>query len=274
VSVEFSTIIPTCRRPAELAEAITSVLAQTDVTLEIFVVDDSLDGSAKEVAAAFRDRRLIYMRNPHPTGGVPSVVRNLAWPYTRGPFVHFLDDDDIVPRGHYAAVKASFSEHPEVGVVFGHIEPFGNGPEEQLRHERQYFADAARNASICQRFGPTWAFTGRMLFDRAMLVCSAGVVRRKCLVRIGGFDPEIRLMEDADFYTRMIREFGAHFINRVTLRYRIGSPSLMHSPNPDESQLRHQCAGRRRMQAKYRKERGAPEFYALAAFTRTVLKIA
>ena len=59
MSVEFSTIIPTCRRPAELAEAITSVLAQTDVTLEIFVVDDSLDGSAKEVAAAFRDRRLI-----------------------------------------------------------------------------------------------------------------------------------------------------------------------------------------------------------------------
>src|SRR5262249_15653006 len=129
VSVEFSTIIPTCRRPAELAEAITSVLAQSDVTLEIFVVDDSLDGSAKEVAAAFRDRRVVYMENPHPTGGVPGVVRNLAWPYPRGTFVHFLDDDDMVPRGHYSAVKASFSQHPEVGVVFGHIEPFGNGPE-------------------------------------------------------------------------------------------------------------------------------------------------
>src|SRR5207245_6910763 len=126
---------------------------------------------AREGVVGLNDGRVSYLRNPHPTGGVPSVVRNLAWPRTLGTFVHFLDDDDIVPEGHYAAVKAAFQRHAEVGLVFGRIAPFGVGPETQLRHEQQYFADAARNALICRRFGPRWAFTGRMLFDLPMLVC-------------------------------------------------------------------------------------------------------
>jgi hypothetical protein len=57
------------------------------------------------------------------------------------------------------------------------------------------------------------------------------------------------------------------------LAYRIGSPSLMHSPNPDRSQLDAEREGHRRMCAKYQKERGFLEFYALKLFTRTVLRI-
>ena len=112
-----------------------------------------------------------------------------------------------------------------------------------------------------------------MLFDKALLVCSASVIRRECLERLGGFDPEIRLMEDADYHLRAIRECGAVFIDRVAVHYRIGSPSLMHSPNPTEAQREEEHLGHRQMQIKYRKQRGVLEFYALALFTRTVLKI-
>jgi glycosyltransferase involved in cell wall biosynthesis len=272
VSIDFTVVIPTYRRHKELVEAIASVLDQPGVTLEVLVVDDSPEESARETVESIRDIRVNYFSNPKATGGVPSVVRNLAWPRAKGSFVHFLDDDDIVPSGHYTAVKSSFSRHSDVGLVFGRIEPFGDGPAWQMEHERRYFAEAARNASVCQRLGPKWAFTAHMLFDRPVLVCSAGVVRRECIARVGGFDPMIRLMEDADFYARVMREFGAYFMDTVSLRYRIGTPSLMHSPNPDEMQLRDQRVGRRLMQAKYRRERGSVEFYALAALARTVLR--
>jgi GT2 family glycosyltransferase len=274
MSVEFSVIIPTYRRRRELLEAVTSVLAQIGVTVEIFIVDDTVEGSAREAITSLNDPRVTYLKNSDPTGGIPSVVRNLAWPRAKGRFIHFLDDDDIVPEGHYATVREAFSRHPEVGMIFGRIEPFGACPAEQLEHERCYFADAARKAAACQRFGPRWAFTGRMLFDKALLVCGASILRRDCVARIGGFDPTIRLMEDADFNVRAIREFGTYFMDRVVLRYRIGSPSLMHSPNPDGSQLRYQREGHRRMHAKYRKERGLLEFYALALLTRTLFRIA
>src|SRR5262245_43261401 len=110
--LDFSVVIPTFRRPGQLAEALNSVLRQREVTLEILVVDDCPEGSAKNIVEGLQDNRVCYLKNPCPTGGVPSVVRNLAWPVASGRFVHFLDDDDIVPEGYYMTVKAIFESQP------------------------------------------------------------------------------------------------------------------------------------------------------------------
>ena len=272
MSVDISVIIPTFRRPKQLGEALASVLSQTGVSIEVVVVDDSPEGSAQEVLSHVQDLRVRYLRNPEPTGGFPSAVRNLGWPLAHGAFVHFLDDDDLVPEGHYAAVKAAFSQHRDVGVVFGHIEPFGNPPEAQMRHERHFFRDAARRASFCRRFGPRWAFAARMVFDRTLLVCGGAVVRRECVQSLGGFDPQIKLGEDIDFFGRAMRQFGAHFTDRVTLRYHIGSPSLMHAPKLSEREMQQLRDGIRRMHANYRAKHGAVEFYAMKIFSRLVLQ--
>jgi GT2 family glycosyltransferase len=69
--------------------------------------------------------------------------------------------------------------------------------------------------------------SGECCSNMTLLVCSAAVIRRECLDRIGGFDPEIRLMEDADYHVRAIRTFGVRFLDRTSIHYRIGTPSLM-----------------------------------------------
>jgi glycosyltransferase involved in cell wall biosynthesis len=271
--IDFSVVIPTYRRPKELGEAIASVRRQSGVSFEILVVDDSPEGSAESVIRALSDPRVNYRKTPEPTGGVPSVVRNLAWPDAKGQFVHFLDDDDVVPDGQYAAVRAAFDTYPKVGLVFGRVEPFGSCAPEQLEHERRYFAMAARHAKSSSLFGTRFAFASQMLFGPIMLVCSAGVVRRESLEKVGGFDPQIRLYEDTDFYVRIMRECGACFLDRVGLHYRIG-PSLMHPLNPSsEEQRRLKSQGWKLMQQKYRKDRGKLEFYALGIFARTMQKI-
>lgn len=109
-----------------------------------------------------------------------------------------------------------------------------------------------------------------MLFDLPVLVCSASVVRRECVVGVGGFDPDIRLMEDADFHLRVMRSYGAYFLNSLALNYRIGFPSLMHAPDPPLAQRELQREGRQRMRAKYLRDHGALEFYALAILNRAV----
>jgi glycosyltransferase involved in cell wall biosynthesis len=273
MTVDFSVVIPTFRRPRELRESIASALGQQGVTVEVCVVDDSPEGSAAAVVSELADSRVTYVKNPLPTGGIPSVVRNLGWPLAQGVFLHFLDDDDIVVQGHYAAVMAAFARRANVGLVYGRVEPFGSAAAQQLEHERRYFAAAARKSLASGRFGVRWAFTARMLFDAALLVCSASVIRSACVAQLGGFDPHIRLMEDADFHVRAMRQFGVHFLDRPAIRYRIGSPSLMHSPNPSREQLAAELEGRRLMQSKYRQARGVVEFYALALFARTVLRI-
>jgi glycosyltransferase involved in cell wall biosynthesis len=180
-SIDFSVVIPAFRRPKPLAEAVASVLAQAGVSVEVIVIDDSPEASAEDAVARIGDARVRYLKNPAPSGGHPSAVRNLGWPLAVGAFVHFLDDDDIVPDGHYAAVKNIFSAHQDVGVVFGRIEPFGDAPQAQLAHERAFFDDAARRALMCRRFGPRLGFTACMMFRRTLLITSAAVVRRRRL---------------------------------------------------------------------------------------------
>lgn len=269
--MDFSVIIPTFRRPNELFASVNSALTQKDVTKEVIVVDDSPEGSACEVVSRLEDPRVMYLKNRNPSEGFPSMVRNLAWEKAKGRFIHFLDDDDIVAEGYYAAAKECFSTLPKIGMVFGQIEPFGSCPPAQLAHEKKYFADAARKSATCQLFGPKWVFTGAMLFYKALMVCSASIFRRECVFHLHGFDPDIRLMEDADFHIRVMRQFGTHFIQRTAIRYRIGSTSLMHSSNPTQSQLMDEREGGKKIHAKYRKERGTLEFYGLAVLTRAIL---
>ena len=231
MSVDVSVIIPTFRRQRELIEAIDSVRRQTDVTLQIIVVDDCPDGSARHVVENMKDHRVNYVRNDSPSGGMPSRVRNLGWPVAQGTYVHFLDDDDMVCDGHYSVAKEIFLSKPDIGMVFGRIEPFGDCPPDQLDHERRYFTKAARSAEKCSLFGSRWAFCAHMLFNNALLVCSASIVRRECIANLFGFDETIKLMEDAEFHVRVMRQFGVYFLDEIVAYYRIGYPSLMHSPN-------------------------------------------
>ncbi len=277
--VDFSVVIPAFRRPKQLEEAIASVLGQAGVAVEITVVDDSPEGSARAVVEGVADARVQYLKNPAPTGGFPGAVRNLGWPVVHGAFIHFLDDDDIVPDGHYAAVKKIFAERPDVGAVFGHIEPFGDGRDAQLLHEREFFGGAAQRARVCSRFGHKWGFTASMMFRRTLLITSAGIVRRECVQRMGGFDPQIRIGEDVDFYARVFRQGGVYFMDGVSLKFRVGHPSIMHSPPPGKTEAQLQCeareqlyAARRRTHARYRKEWGTLEFYLLKAFAHGVLR--
>jgi glycosyltransferase involved in cell wall biosynthesis len=268
MSVDVSVIIPTFRRPELLKETVRSALSQERVEVEVFVVDDSPEGSAEKAVAELNDPRVTYRKNPSPTGGKPGVVRNLGWPLATGKFCHFLDDDDLVPKGHYRRVLDVFAQHPDVGVVFGVVEPFGNSVNHSVEHEQKYFGDAARRARSCGRLGRKLGFAARMFFEPTMIVCSTCMVRRECVVALGGFNPEIRLVEDVDFYARAMRRFGALFLDEVTLHYRIG-PSLMHSREGDEQIVESY----KKMHAKYRETWGRADFLALKVLARSLMRV-
>ncbi len=266
---DVSVIIPTFRRPAELKQALQSVLSQEGSRLEVIVVDDLPERSAYDVVAGVGDRRVRYEPNPVPSGGWVSAVRNHGAALATGELVHFLDDDDLAPLGHYAAMKMAFQTNSNVGVIFGRVEPFGDDPK-ALEHEQRVFDSAARRAAASQRFGSKWAFSSRLFFSNSLLVCGAAMVRRSCIDAVGGFDTRLRVAEDVDFYARAIRQFGASFIDRVTLRYRIWTTSLMHTPSLDPTLVRD-CY--RTIHARYRSERGLFDYLATKILTRTLLRL-
>jgi glycosyltransferase involved in cell wall biosynthesis len=223
-------VIPTCRRPIELAEAIESVLLQEGPTLEILVVDDGPEREGEAVVRQFADGRVRYLAMAVPTRGNPSRVRNVGWPVTTGRVVHFLDDDDRVDPGAYRQVMAAFDASPQTAVVVGRVTPFGDDVD-VVAQERRVFATAARRARLLSRVGSRFLCAAHQLFaSPTLLINSACVVRREVIARIDGYDEDMRVMEDIDFYTRAIREGGFVFLDRQFVGYRTGAPSIMSGP--------------------------------------------
>ena len=68
-----------------------------------------------------------------------------------------------------------------------------------------------------------------MLFQPTVLVNSARLIRRECVEALGGYNEDLAVFEDVDFYLRAIRRFGCVFVDRPVLEYRTGAPSLMHN---------------------------------------------
>jgi len=249
-TLDFLVIIPTHKRPGSLRKAITSALSQTDITKQIIVADDCPDGSAAEVVRNFP--QVIYLKNPNPSGGWPSRVRNFAFNSSRAMgiearYVHFLDDDDTVPAGHYAVVKQAFNQHPNIGVVFGILRPFcmfsddldrRKRQEQQLQDVRDWRVKTARVPWIFHQIDATlklpmitqWLFSQHAMFGPEMFLCSGGIIRHEHVVALGGFPENIRITQDYYFYTAAIRKFGALFLKRESAGFGVGDPGSMWLP--------------------------------------------
>ena len=89
----------------------------------------------------------------------------MGWPLAKGEIIHFADDDDLVPENLYADGLAEFRRFPNIGIVFGSIEAFGE-PSQTLTDEQAMFAQAARRSSRLQKLGSRRAFAANLLFRR------------------------------------------------------------------------------------------------------------
>jgi tetratricopeptide (TPR) repeat protein len=99
-----------------LADALSSVLAQSWRSIEAIVVDDaSTDGTAALAEAmAARDSRVRVLRNARNAGTYAS--RNRAIAAARGEFVTFVDADDWMHPARIATEVAAFAD-PRIAVV-------------------------------------------------------------------------------------------------------------------------------------------------------------
>jgi glycosyltransferase involved in cell wall biosynthesis len=220
-----SVVIPTFRRLGPLREAIESALGQTGVDVEVIVVDDSPEGSAREMVLGMGDSRVRYEQPPTPSGGRPGIPRNHGGALATKEFVHFLDDDDILADGALRALTGALAKRPDAGVAMGVVSPFGDNAE-ALAHEQAYFREGA---DVLRRVRSRTELARFMLFGTTPLVNSSCMLRRACLPHVGGYSPVVKYVEDVDFYLRAIRRFGFVFVDQPVVHYRTGTPSLMHS---------------------------------------------
>jgi succinoglycan biosynthesis protein ExoM len=151
-----SIIIPTQRRPASLARALGSALAQTGVEpgrLDLVVVDNDAAPSARELVAAAAAAAPFPVHYVHePQSGVANA-RNAAAAACSGAFIAFLDDDEEAPPGWLAALLDVQSRF-DADVVFGPVR--GRAPATVVGHrdylERFFSREDKAGAGLIDRY--------------------------------------------------------------------------------------------------------------------------
>jgi GT2 family glycosyltransferase len=262
-NINVSVITPTFRREKQVVEAVQSALGQQGVSIEVIVLDDSPEASARAAIAQLSDPRVRYIHREVPSGGKPALVRNEGAKLARGRYLHSLDDDDKLADGALKALVDALDARPEVGVALGWVLPFGDD-RAWLENKQAYFEDAAK---IGAEIRSSIALVAQILFRGTLMVNSACMIRREHFATLGGYDPSIPVYEDVDFYMRAIRRFGHVYVNRPILHYRTGAPSLMTDLKGDNTKV---LESYEIMYRKYEEEHGALEFNGLKFFARAL----
>lgn len=183
----ISLIIPNFNKAAHLEATLESAIAQRFVSQIIIVDDASTDGSVELLRnAARRDPRieLVFLDRNHNA----SYCRNRGLQQATGPYVIFLDSDDLLAP-HCAEVRLTNAQlHPAYDawvfpmVVFREspTEPRGAWIPRPGKHLQQFLAHRLP-WSIMQ---PLW--------------------RREFVVGLGGFDESFVRLQDPEFHTRAL----------------------------------------------------------------------
>lgn len=206
-------VVVTCyNQEAFIEEALASVLAQTHAHLirEVIVVDDgSRDRSAAKVRE-YADRdpriRLIVQANAG-----ASVARNTGVSAATGDYIAFLDGDDAWQPARLAAQWAVAERLPSVGLLYGDFQHFG--ARDDVVRARRY---SAEDADVVRK----------LFIAGGPVLTSTTLIRRDCFAAVGGFDPALRVGEDAEMWLRIASRFPIQHAPGVLVRKRVLASSM------------------------------------------------
>lgn len=199
-------VIPTRNRAHLVPTAIRSALEQTDVRVEVVVVDDGSTDDTPTVLAAIDDPRLVVVRRDEDNG--EPQARNAGAESASYDILAFLDDDDrwspTKLQRQLGALESANADWSVCGsrIVTPSGEVLGEGSVARIRAAVKAHETLRLFLTTNQVPGPG----------------SSLMVRRSTFESVGSFNPTVPLFADWDLYIRL----AAH-----------GDPALVDAPLVD-----------------------------------------
>lgn len=170
-----------------LAEAIESILSQTEESFEFIIVDDAGNDNSVAIIEEYqsRDPRIVLIRNQENLGlgGSLRVGVNAA----RGEFIARMDCDDVSPVDRFALQLAYLDQHPEIAILGGNHRMI-----DESGHDLGPF-DYPQSPVVIR-----W----NMLLGNGLIVSNgATMMRRDFLLRLGNY-ADLRAAQDYELWSR------------------------------------------------------------------------
>jgi glycosyltransferase involved in cell wall biosynthesis len=227
---QVSVVIPCYRAGKYLSEAIDSVLAQESrvSSLEVVVVDNhSPDDETRQVLASWRrDGRVRIVENAEDLG--PAGGRNVGIGVAGGKWVAFLDADDVWLPGALEARWQAIESEPDAEWIGADFRMwYEDGSLEETGHYRKDDAVGRILAPAYESGRPLRLSRPVSEFLRFSLAWIGTVmVKRELLLRLGGFEPSLRVAEDVLLWYRLASVTDFFFVPRIVALYRQHPASL------------------------------------------------
>lgn len=201
-----SVIIPTYTRPVSLKRCIGSVMDQTYKNIEIIVVDDNdPDTDARreteQIMQTFADiHNITYLKHDHNKNG--SAARNTGWRHSRGKYITFIDDDDVMAPTRIAKLVECMEQLDDSwGACYTGYRIIKEHGDPQISSETRsgdcYVAALMRTMFICG---------GSNLF-----------LRKSVVDEVNGFDETFIRNQDIEFLVRVSEIYKLAYVNEVLL---------------------------------------------------------
>lgn len=190
--------------------ALDSVLSQSWQTLEVIVVDDgSTDGSA-EILAKLTDRRVTVI---HQGNRGQCAAANRALSESTGDYIKFFDADDLLSPDFIERQMAKLAGRTDAIASA----EWGRFYDDDLESFQLNPQTVWRDMTATDWLVEAWKDA------RPMMQCALWLIPRAILDRSGGWDEELSLINDFEFFARVLcHAEEVLFTPSATLYYRSG----------------------------------------------------
>lgn len=205
---KISIVLPVYNGERYLRESLDSILAQTMTDFELIAVDDCSTDATSVILAeyAVRDSRIRIIRNGE-NQKLPRSL-NIGFAEARGEYLTWTSDDNVYLPEAFVRMADYLDRFPDTMMVNASVDMMDE--EGNVEHSEGDRFDAEFLLSFYEnRIGACFLY------------------RRTVLEEIGGYDPEMFLIEDHEYWLRIMLQYGRiGHIKEVLYHYRQHAKSL------------------------------------------------
>lgn len=219
----ISIVVPAYKAANVISATLDSILAQTYQPIEVIVVDDGSPDNTAEVVAPYVAKHGEFLRLVRkPNGGVASA-RNAGFAQSKGAFVLFLDQDDIITPSHVQRLHAALKANADWGVAYSAARYIDESGEKNL------------GDIVLPKSGH---LLPELVLRRVALPSTGvGLIRRSVVEIVGGYDEQRNTVADIDYWIRVARAgYAIGYVPDVSFWYRISPDSMSSQARKQETE--------------------------------------
>ena len=223
-----SVIIITYNSAQYVFETLESAKAQTYGNIELIVSDDcSTDNTVAICKDWIKENKKRFIRSEIITSQVNTGISancNRGFFAARGEWIKPIAGDDILTPDCISTFLDYVKKNPGISFIFSNMEIFGN---EKTSHKKTYARTwTDRSVKSYESIKTAENQLKKLMISNNVSSASA-IYRREAFNLIGGFDEEIKLLEDYPFWINASKKgYQIISIKEKLIRYRVNESSV------------------------------------------------